>query len=203
MKRLLVVFIPLVVFLIGCGEGGAKKRANDSTFNSGSAVVGSGVPDSNCSISVVSDMLQWYKTNHARLDSIQLVNNLGGKDTGRYKMQFDYVKKYIAIVRSSGLFTEGFSHEPMGIAIRNFPADRPGEKWQPPSPAAATYRRCGNSTGTSAAENPARSFLGLQLFTIRFVYWEEHQPHRLERNVMGTRNGDYKDAFLFKKYQTN
>src|ERR1700754_4310703 len=108
MYRFLACIFLLASFLVSCGDGGGGKDKSDSLTNKINSLVNSRVADSNCSSSAIKNMLQWYKANHVKMDSIELVTIPAPTDTSRYMVNFGYVEKYIAIVRSSGLFTERY-----------------------------------------------------------------------------------------------
>jgi hypothetical protein len=51
-------------------------------------------------------MLKWYKLHRQELDKIQIVGI--PPDTGRYRVNFDSVRRYLSEFRGTGLFTERF-----------------------------------------------------------------------------------------------
>jgi hypothetical protein len=93
--------IPLLFLFAACGavpSNPAKADVNDTAS------------DSAACIAVVRNMLQWYKANHQRLDSIPVVAARAPGDSSRFRVDFDAVRKYIGEIRSAGIFTEGFLH---------------------------------------------------------------------------------------------
>ncbi|PWV48411.1 hypothetical protein [Chitinophaga sp. S165] len=56
----------------------------------------------------VREFFDWYATRVDSLVDIQLVDNSGVEDTGRYAVNFDSTAAYIRILANSGIFTQGY-----------------------------------------------------------------------------------------------
>ena len=67
--------------------------------------------DSTCYTNTVRNLLKWYKINYETINSIQTVDMTTTNQKGRYIVNFDSVRKYLAVLRSSKLFTEEYLKE--------------------------------------------------------------------------------------------
>ncbi|SDE91477.1 hypothetical protein [Chitinophaga filiformis] len=56
----------------------------------------------------VRDFFDWYSTRVDSLVDIQLVDNSGVEDTGRYAVNFDSTAAYLRILSHSGIFTQDY-----------------------------------------------------------------------------------------------
>jgi hypothetical protein len=91
--------------LTGCGSNNAGNANNANDANNAGIARQS---DSGCYTSAIRNFLRWYKQNQEKIDSIALIRGRAAEDTGRYVIDFDGVKKYLAVLRSSGYFTDSF-----------------------------------------------------------------------------------------------
>lgn len=56
----------------------------------------------------VREFFDWYTTRVDSLVDIQLVDNSGVEDTGRYAVNFDSTAAYLRILANSGIFTQDY-----------------------------------------------------------------------------------------------
>jgi hypothetical protein len=56
----------------------------------------------------VLEFFDWYTTRVDSLVNIQLVDNSGVEDTGRYAVNFDSTAAYLRILSNSGIFTQDY-----------------------------------------------------------------------------------------------
>jgi hypothetical protein len=92
-------FCFVAVLLTGCGLNHSDSANNPAIASQ---------PDSSCYPSTIRNFLHWYRQNHEKIDSIALIKDRAAGESSRYVIDFDGVKKYLSVLRSSGYFTDAF-----------------------------------------------------------------------------------------------
>lgn len=109
MKRELCLFLlGITVTISACGLIGF--RSDQETPSAKAYFKGTVSPAINEPVleDKVREFFDWYTTRVDSLVDIQLVDNSGVEDTGRYAVNFDSTAAYLRILANSGIFTQDY-----------------------------------------------------------------------------------------------